>query len=93
MPGSSGGGIYDTNGLYAGMLVRGGSDNVNFYVPMRRFVKWAKRNNVPWLLDESIPLPDDRGKLIVEGEAKEKSPVILFPFGYRIITTTSPDGP
>src|SRR5271157_4935602 len=41
-PGSSGGGMYLEDGTYIGMLTRGGGAGLNFIVPMRRILPWAK---------------------------------------------------
>ena len=57
-PGSSGGGVYfKSNGQYMGMLVRGGGEQFNFIVPIRRIKKWAIKADVYWALDPSVPLP------------------------------------
>ena len=56
-PGSSGGGVYLTNGQYIGMLVRGAGEGFNFIVPVRRMSDWAKKVKVGWALDDSIAAP------------------------------------
>lgn len=57
-PGSSGGGVYlETDGRYIGMLVRGAGESFNFIVPARRMRAWAKKANVEWALDPSVPMP------------------------------------
>jgi len=53
-PGSSGGGMYLENGLYMGMLTRGGGAGLNFIVPMRRILPWAKSMGVEWALDPKV---------------------------------------
>lgn len=58
-PGSSGGGVYLKNGDYVGMLVRGAGEGFNLIVPVRRIKAWAKRVQVEWALDESVPVPSD----------------------------------
>ena len=60
-PGSSGGGIYrKSSGEYIGMLVRGAGEIFNLYVPMRRIQKWADRVGVKFVLDNSVPVPDEK---------------------------------
>ena len=44
-PGSSGGGVYTTDGKYVGMIVRGAGEGFNFMVPVRRMVRWAEEHN------------------------------------------------
>ncbi len=56
--GSSGCGIFTNDGVYIGMLVRGG-EGFNLIVPMRRILDWAKRNNSEWLFNDAIPTNDD----------------------------------
>jgi len=56
-PGSSGGGVYLTDGKYIGMLVRGAGEGFNLIVPIRRMASWAKQNNLMWALDSSIKVP------------------------------------
>ena len=56
-PGSSGGGVYLTNGTYVGMLVRGAGENFNLIVPIRRMSKWASENSLSWALDPKQKMP------------------------------------
>jgi S1-C subfamily serine protease len=67
-PGSSGGGVFLTNGEYVGMLVRGAGETFNLIVPIRRMHKWAKSENILWALDKNIPAPtlEDIEKLSIE---------------------------
>lgn len=58
-PGSSGGGIYLTNGKYVGMITRAGGESFALYVPLRRVMKWAELNGVKWAMDNSVKLPTD----------------------------------
>ena len=53
-PGSSGGGMYLEDGIYMGMLTRGGGAGLNFIVPMRRILPWAKSMGVEWALDPKV---------------------------------------
>ena len=53
-PGSSGGGMYLEDGTYIGMLTRGGGAGLNFIVPMRRMLPWAKAMNCEWALDPKV---------------------------------------
>ena len=55
-PGSSGCMIVEEEtGKYIGMLVRGGSSTFNFVVPVRRMWKWAEKNNVEFILQDTYP--------------------------------------
>jgi len=56
-PGSSGGGVFLTNGEYIGMLVRGAGETFNLIVPIRRINKWAKSENILWALDPNVDAP------------------------------------
>lgn len=56
-PGSSGGGVYLTNGQYVGMLVRGAGENFNLMAPIRRIYGWAEESGVSWILDASAKAP------------------------------------
>lgn len=59
-PGSSGGGIFlRESGVYIGMLVRSGGEGFNFYVPIRRIEKWAKRMNIEFVLNADLDVPDE----------------------------------
>src|SRR5271157_3009867 len=57
-PGSSGGGMYLEDGNYIGMLTRGVGAGLNFIVPMRRILPWAKSMNCEWALDPKIEVTD-----------------------------------
>ena len=67
-PGSSGGGVFLTNGEYAGMLVRGAGETFNLIVPMRRMLKWAKSENIEWALNSNVDSPslEEIEKLTIE---------------------------
>lgn len=56
-PGSSGGGVFKTDGKYVGMLVRGAGETFNLIVPVRRMKKWAKARSIEWALDPSKKTP------------------------------------
>jgi len=88
-PGSSGGGVFlKSNGQYIGMLVRGAGEQFNFIVPVRRLRAWAKRANIEWAIDSSIPLPSAAvlAKLPIEDVGAEFDPFRVeaankeFPF-------------
>lgn len=61
-PGSSGGGVYLTDGRYVGMLVRGAGETFNLIVPVRRMLKWAHTANIDWAITDA-PMPTDEGML------------------------------
>jgi len=60
-PGSSGGGLFiESNGQYVGMIVRGAGETFNLYVPVRRIREWAKRVNVEFVIDDKLPVPNEK---------------------------------
>lgn len=67
-PGSSGGGVYLTDGRMIGMLVRGSGETFNLIVPVRRMHEWAKNAGVEWAIDDNVTMPseEDLRKLPVE---------------------------
>ena len=56
-PGSSGGGVFLTDGKYVGMLVRGAGEGFNLIVPIRRMLGWAEKNDILWALDSGVDMP------------------------------------
>ena len=56
-PGSSGGGVYLTDGKYMGMLVRGAGEGFNLIVPVRRMRTWAEKAGVLWAIDAKVKMP------------------------------------
>ena len=56
-PGSSGGGVFLTDGRYVGMLVRGAGEGFNLIVPIRRMLGWAEKNDILWALDSGVDMP------------------------------------
>ena len=56
-PGSSGGGVYTTDGRYVGMIVRGAGEGFNFMVPVRRMMRWAEEHDILWALDPKMSMP------------------------------------
>jgi len=86
-PGSSGGGVFLTNGQYIGMLVRGAGEGFNLIVPIRRMYAWAEKNSLLWALDHTKKAPslDDIKKIPVEdsgvkGSTKGHKSKRAFPF-------------
>lgn len=67
-PGSSGGGVYTTDGRYVGMVVRGAGETFGLCVPVRRMKDWATRAGVLWAIDPAIPMPnaEDLKKMPIE---------------------------
>jgi len=94
-PGSSGGGVFLTNGNYVGMLVRGAGETFNLIVPVRRMQSWAKARGAEWVLNPKLPTPslEDIKKIEVEKETThskgtEDVDVKLFPYMIRIVKST-----
>lgn len=85
-PGSSGGGVFTNDGKYAGMLVRGAGETFNLIVPMTRIKKWCKKNDLEWLIDPIVPVPDraKRAKILVDDTGANYEPdedsTKFFPF-------------
>jgi S1-C subfamily serine protease len=73
-PGSSGGGVFLTDGKYVGMLVRGAGEGFNLIVPIRRMLKWADKNDVLWAIDPGVEMPslDDIDEIPVEDSGINK---------------------
>ena len=73
-PGSSGGGVFLTDGKYVGMLVRGAGEGFNLIVPIRRMVSWAEKNDILWALDPGVEMPslDDIDEIPVEDSGINK---------------------
>jgi S1-C subfamily serine protease len=73
-PGSSGGGVFTTDGLYIGMLVRGAGETFNLIVPVRRMRKWAEKEKIVWAMDsnEKAPSMDEIESMTVENMADLK---------------------
>jgi hypothetical protein len=71
-PGSSGGGVFLEDGRYIGMIVRGAGEGFNLIIPIRRIVRWAKTNNLMWLLDHSLPTPEL--KSVTSGPVEDSGP-------------------
>lgn len=80
-PGSSGGGVFLTDGKYVGMLVRGAGETFNLIVPIRRMRKWAEAEGVLWAMDSKAKAPTlvEIEKLTVEnmGDLKEEAKQIF----------------
>lgn len=58
-PGSSGGGVYLSDGRMIGMIVRGAGETFNLIVPVRRMQDWAKKAGVEFAMDDSVAVPSD----------------------------------
>lgn len=90
-PGSSGGGVFSTDGRYVGMLVRGAGETFNLIVPVRRIKKWAEKENLLWAMDSGAKAPslDEIEKIPVENMADLKDePKPIISFGSPIQTPT-----
>jgi len=95
-PGSSGGGVFLTDGRYVGMLVRGAGEGFNLTVPIRRMISWADKNDILWAIDPEEKMPtlgkikeisvEDAG---VSSKTKGKSKNKDFPFLIKTNTLSS----
>ncbi|MEK6861889.1 MAG: serine protease [Nanoarchaeota archaeon] len=64
-PGSSGGGVFQKDGKYLAMLVRGSGEAFNLVIPIRRIVEWADKLKIMWAIDPLVVMPtDDELKLM-----------------------------
>jgi len=81
-PGSSGGGVFTTDGRYIGMLVRGAGETFNLIVPVRRMKVWAESEKLIWAMDPKAKAPSlgEIEKMAVEskGDLKDESKPIIF---------------
>ena len=79
-PGSSGGGVFLTDGRMMGMVVSGAGETFNLTVPVRRMKKWAEAAKISWALDPNV-------EMISEEELK-KLPVedngVTFSYSKRV---------
>lgn len=78
-PGSSGGGVYMTNGKCIGLVTLGVGPGLNFYVPVRRMRAWAKKEGIEWAMDPSVPVPLSRTPTELEMTPKEAEIIISLP--------------
>lgn len=58
-PGSSGAGVFTSDGQCVGFVVALKSPSLNFIVPMRKVKEWAVREKVEWALDPEYPMVSD----------------------------------
>lgn len=71
-PGSSGGGLFLSDGKYIATLVRGAGETFTLGVPLRRIREWCKKENLEWAIDPSIPLPSNEEIDAIPIEDKNK---------------------
>lgn len=74
-PGSSGGGVYLTDGKLVGLVLRGAGETFNLIGPVRRLHDWSKKAKVEWAVNDAIPMPseEEMKKLPVEDNGVEFS--------------------
>ena len=93
-PGSSGGGVFLTNGKYVGMLVRGAGETFNLIVPVRRMQSWVAARGAGWVLDPKSKMPtlEEIKKIDVENDSgpskAESKDAKSFPYLIRITKPT-----
>ncbi len=78
-PGSSGGGVYTTDGKCIGLVTLGVGPGLNFYVPVRRMRAWAKKEGIEWAMDQSVPVPLSRTPTELEMAPMEAEIIISLP--------------
>ncbi len=78
-PGSSGGGVYTTDGKCIGLVTLGVGPGLNFYVPMRRLRVWAKKEGIEWAMDKDVPVPLSRTPTELEMAPREAEVIISLP--------------
>ncbi len=78
-PGSSGGGVYTTDGKCIGLVTLGVGPGLNFYVPVRRMRAWAKKEGIEWAIDASVPVPLSRTPTELEMTPREAEVIISLP--------------
>lgn len=85
-PGSSGGGVYLTDGKLVGLLLRGAGETFNLICPVRRMQDWAKKAGVEWALDDKVAVPSEEElrKLPVEDNG--------VSFSYSVRSDAAKDG-
>jgi hypothetical protein len=57
LPGCSGGGIFNSKGEFAGMMLRMRSPSIGMYAPYRRIYEWSKQEGVGWALYNNSVIP------------------------------------
>lgn len=81
--GSSGCGIFLEDGRYVGMLVRGYPRVIGFglFTPVQRIQAWAKKTNISWIFDETLPVTPFGDIELVEDESPivEATPAPVAP--------------
>lgn len=81
-PGSSGGGVFKTDGQYVGMLVRGAGETFNLIVPVRRIKSWAEKEKILWAMDPQAQAPTlqeiDAIQVEKMADVKEAEPSIFL---------------
>lgn len=76
-PGSSGSGIFTTDGKYVGMVTIMEEPNINFMIPIRRIQEWAKKEHIEWAIDPGVSMPTEKElKSIKIGDLDKKNPSI-----------------
>ena len=78
-PGSSGGGMYTTDGKCIGLVTLAVGPGLNFYVPVRRMRAWAKKEGIEWAMDASVPVPLSRTPTELEMAPRETEIIISLP--------------
>lgn len=83
LKGSSGGGVFLTDGSCIGLVTRGGSDVYSLFVPVRRIREWAERCGVAFILDPALSVPAKLGPIEDSegGGPAEENPAPTFHWG------------
>lgn len=88
-PGSSGGGVYLRDGTCIGLLTRGIGPGLNFIIPVRRMLPWAKRMKIEWAINPKCPVPTHvvrDATPLTDGTMSEPTPTLASPKPDQTIT-------
>lgn len=76
--GSSGGPIFSEDGKCIGLVSSMTAPNMNYIVPARRLVAWAKKKHLEWALNPDAPIPSKSEIKRIVPEDPEDQTSILF---------------
>ena len=80
-PGSSGGGVFSTNGECIGLINSVLAPQLGYIVPIRTIIKWAKKENLEWAINPKIEIPktEELKQIpLYSSTHTNKPPIIIF---------------